>query len=78
MQFLPCGHQYSCDDCCSRWKKCKCGGVIDKKVDVITDDKGESGAIQVRSLRVSIMLVVVVVFVVVDFLYVAVWLLLIL
>jgi len=46
MQFLPCGHQYSCDDCCSRWKKCKCGGVIDKKVDVITDDKGESGAIQ--------------------------------
>jgi len=46
VQFLPCGHQYSCDDCCSRWKKCKCGEVIDKKVDVITDDKGESGAIQ--------------------------------
>jgi len=46
IQFLPCGHQYSCTDCCSRWKKCKCGEVIDKKVDVITDDKGESGAIQ--------------------------------
>jgi len=46
VQFLPCGHQYSCTDCCSRWKKCKCGEVIDKKVDVITDDKGESGAIQ--------------------------------
>jgi len=46
VQFLPCGHQYSCDDCCSRWKKCKCGEIIDKKVDVITDDKGESGAIQ--------------------------------
>lgn len=46
IQFLPCGHQYSCTDCCSRWRKCKCGEVIDKKVDVITDDKGESGAIQ--------------------------------
>lgn len=46
IQFLPCGHQYSCTDCCSRWRKCKCSEVIDKKVDVITDDKGESGAIQ--------------------------------
>ena len=40
IQFHPCHHQYACADCCTRWKKCKCGKAIEKKVDVITDTKG--------------------------------------
>jgi len=46
IQFHPCHHQYACADCCTRWKKCKCGKAIEKKVDVITDTKGESGKVE--------------------------------
>ena len=37
IQFKPCRHQYACIGCCINWKVCKCGKVIEKKVDVLFD-----------------------------------------